>query len=222
MIEDITRPDAPPGGEDAPAGFSRPPAFAEDPDTRLMMAFAAGEDAAFDRIVKAFERQVFGITSRYLGNTPGAQDCAQEAFCRLYRMRATYAPTARLSTLIFRITTNLCLNHIRDESRRQTISLDTAYGRDETPLSATLVDGACPSGHDAAVAAERAAIVRAALGRIPDRQRMALVLHKFDGLSYNEIADAMGVNVDAVKSLLSRARTSLAEALKPEIDAGNL
>lgn len=202
--------------------FTYPPAdFTADPDTRLMMAFAAGEDAAFELIVKRFERQVFGIVCRYMGNRPLAEDTAQEVFLRVYRLRKSYRPTARISTLIYRITANLCLNVIRDESRRRMVSLDAVASDDELSLGASIGSTAAPA-EDAVEARERAEIVRRALAKIPERQRIALILHRFEGLSYAEIAESMETNIDAVKSLLSRARASLAEALRPDIEAGNL
>jgi len=187
-----------------------------------MMRFAAGDDRAFDEIVRNFQRQVYGVIHRYLGATPNVDDVSQEVFVRLYKMRKSYKPTAKLSTLVYRITANLCANVIRDEGRRRGVPLDAAYGEDDSPLSATIPDDAASPPDQSLETRERAQIVRSALARIPDRQRMALVLHRFEGLSYIEIAEALGTNVDAVKSLLSRARQSLADELQKDIDAGNL
>lgn len=198
------------------------PEYAQDPDTQLMMRFAAGDDGAFDAIVAAFQRQVFGIVHRYLGAAANAEDCAQEVFIRLYKMRKSYTPTARLSTLLYRITANLCTNVLRDETRRRMLPLDAPFGEDDAPLSASLPDTSATTADETLETRERAEIVRAALSRIPDRQRMALVLHRFEGLSYIEIAEALETNVDAVKSLLSRARQSLADELQKDLDAGNL
>ncbi len=199
----------------------QPGGFVEDGDTRLMMRLAAGEEGVFDEIVERFQRQVYGVIYRYIGNSSMAEDCAQEVFLRLYRMRKTYRPSARVSTLIYRITANLCLNAIRDTKRRRMLSLDAAYGDEEATL-AQAVTAAEPSAEEKATGRERAEIVRKALTRIPDRQRIALVLHRFEGLSYADIAETMETNVDAIKALLSRARASLAMALKSDIEAGNL
>jgi RNA polymerase sigma-70 factor (ECF subfamily) len=136
-------------------------------------------------------------------------------------MRKTYRPSARVSTLIYRITANLCLNTIRDAKRRRMLSLDAAYGDEEATLAAAAT-AAEPTAMEEAVARERAEIVRKALSKIPDRQRIALVLHRFEGLSYADIAESMETNVDAIKALLSRARASLAAALRSDIEAGNL
>jgi RNA polymerase sigma-70 factor (ECF subfamily) len=187
-----------------------------------MLRLAAGDDSVFERIVSSFERQVYGIIYRYIRDRAQAEDCAQEVFLRVFKMRKSYTPTARLSTLIYRITTNLCLNAIRDERRRQMTSLDAPYGEDEAPLSAALVSERMPAADAEITARERAEAVHRALLRIPDRQRIALILHRFEGLSYADIAEAMETNVDAVKALLSRGRQSLAEALRKDLEAGNL
>lgn len=196
--------------------------YTEDPSTRMMVDFADGDDGVFENIVRHFDRQVYGTIYRYLGNSSMAEDCAQEVFMRLYKMRASYRPTARLSTLIYRITTNLCLNTIRDQSRRRMVSLDARSHADERPLKASLCDDGAAEASVHAEADERARIVRDALDRIPPRQRMALVLHRFEGLTYADIADTMSINVAAVKSLLSRARNSLADALRSDLENGNI
>ncbi|MCD6405890.1 MAG: RNA polymerase sigma factor [Planctomycetes bacterium] len=198
------------------------PSSAADPDTQLMREFTAGNEEAFDRIVKNFEHRVYGTIYRYVGSRAAAEDCAQEVFLRLYRMKKTYKPTARLSTLIYRITTNLCLNFIRDERRRRMVSLDDRKNDGSIAIGALIRDERAEDVSAALEARERAEIVRRALGRILPRQRVALVLHRFEGLSYAGIADVMETNVAAVKSLLSRARASLAEALRADIEAGNL
>ncbi len=195
--------------------------YSFDPDTKLMVAFAAGDDSAFEKIVERFRRQVYSTIYRYIADANQADDCSQDVFLRLYRMRRSYRPNARLSTLVYRIATNLCLNFIRDYKRKRMASLDEPVG-DERPLAAMLENGGAKGPSEVLEAGERAEIVRKALEMIPPRQRMALLLHRFEGLSYADIADVMETNVAAVKSLLSRARSSLADALKADIEAGNL
>ncbi len=187
-----------------------------------MREFAAGSEEAFNKIVKNFERRVYGTAYRYVGNRQAAEDCVQEVFLRLYRMKKTYKPTARLSTLVYRVTTNLCLNFIRDERRRRMVSLDNQQSDDGVAIGALIRDERAGDPSTPLETRERAEIVRRALQRIPPRQRVALILHRFEALSYAGIADVMETNVAAVKSLLSRARASLAEALRSDIEAGNL
>jgi len=196
--------------------------YLSDPDTQLMVRFAEGDERAFDRIVENFRNQVFGIIHRYVGDWAAAEDCSQEVFLRIYRLKSSYTPTARLSTLVYRITTNLCLNVVRDASKRQAVSLDAPHGPEGPPLGATLEHASAEAPGDALEARERAEMVWKALSRIPDRQRIALILHRFEALSYAEIAQALETNVDAVKALLSRARQSLADALRADLEAGNL
>jgi len=192
----------------------------QDYETRLMVRFAGGNDSAFDEIVERFQGRVFGIIHRYIGNSEYAADCAQEVFLRLYRMRRSYRPEARLSTLIYRITANLCLNYIRDSRKHRTLSLD--FAREDAPSIDLPAPGEATDVSAGMERREKARIVRAALDEIPPRQRVALVLHRFEGLSYKEIAEAMEINVAAVKSLLNRARNSLADRLQSEIENGNI
>ncbi len=186
-----------------------------------MVRFAAGDDGAFDRIVENFQRQVYATVYRYIADAGQAEDIAQEVFLRLYKMRRSYRPKARLSTLVYRITLNLCLNFIRDSARRRMTSLDEPLD-EERSLKAAIEDAGAARPAERLEAAERAEIVRAALDSIPPRQKTALLLHRFEGLSYSDIAEVMETNVAAVKSLLSRARASLADALEADIEAGNL
>jgi RNA polymerase sigma-70 factor (ECF subfamily) len=186
-----------------------------------MIQFAAGDDGAFDRIVENFQRQVYATVFRYIADAAQADDLAQEVFLRLYKMRRSYKPTARLSTLVYRITVNLCLNFIRDTARRRMASLDEPID-EKRSLKAAIEDAGAQEPVERLEAAERAGIVRRALDLIPPRQKTALLLHRFEGLSYADIAEVMETNVAAVKSLLSRARASLADALQADIDAGNL
>lgn len=196
--------------------------YMSDPDTALMAAFAAGDDAAFEKVVESCHRQVYSTAMRFTANPASAEDITQEVFLKLFRYRNTYRPTARLSTLIYRITTNLCLNYIRDDRRRRALSLDDTAGEGDAPISALLEDESAVGAPQRAEAGEKARIVRGALDAIPPRQRLALVLHRFEGLSYAGIAEAMETSVPGVKSLLNRARASLADALKRDVEAGNL
>lgn len=199
-----------------------PRGYMSDPDTALMVAFAAGDDDAFEKLVESCHRQVYSTAMRFAANAASAEDITQEVFLKLFRYRNSYRPTARLSTLVYRITTNLCLNYIRDDRRRRALSLDETPGEGDATISALLEDESAVPASRRAEADEKARIVRNALDAIPPRQRLALVLHRFEGLSYAGIAEAMDTSVSGVKSLLNRARTSLAEALKRDVEAGNL
>ena len=150
-----------------------------------------------------------------LGNNEEAEDMAQEVFLRIYRSRKKYTPTAKFSTWLFTIANNLALNVLRGRSRKPTVALDP---HDSGPLGPRpaeqlVVDKQYTPAHGLRQK-ELTQVIRKALDELNERQRMAVVLNKFEEMNYAEIADVMGLTTKAVKSLLSRARMSLREALR--------
>lgn len=183
-----------------------------DPDIRLMLAVRGGDQAAFGELVERYQHRLVGVMNHLVGHPQEAEDLAQEVFLRVYRTRHKYSPKAKFSTWLFTIANNLALNALRDRKRRQAVPLDAresgtgpAADRDPSPAQ---------SLHQA----ELADVIRAALDDLSERQRVAVVLNKFEDMGYAEIADVMGLTAKAVKSLLSRARGKLREALRPYID----
>lgn len=192
---------------------------ARDPDVRLMLRVRDADDqAAFAELVDRFRHRLVAVMHHLVGSPDEAEDLAQEAFLRVYRTRRKYTPKAKFATWLFTIANNLALNALRDRRRRPQVPLD---GRDSGPLGPRpaehLVAGTDRPPTDRMQEAELAAVVRRALDGLNDRQRMAVVLNKFEDMGYAEIAAVMGLTGKAVKSLLSRARGNLREALQPYI-----
>lgn len=190
-----------------------------DPDIRLMLRVRSAEDSdAFAEIVERYQHRVVGIMHHLLGNREEAEDLAQEVFLRIYRNRLKYTPTAKFSTWLFTIANNLALNVMRSRQRKPTVPLPP---QESGPLGARPQEQlAVDRGHTPAHGLkqrELAEIIRRALDTLNDRQRMAVVLNKFEEMNYNEIATVMGLTTKAVKSLLSRARGRLREALQPYV-----
>jgi RNA polymerase sigma-70 factor (ECF subfamily) len=190
-----------------------------DPDIRLMLRVRDADDsAAFAELVDRFQHRLVGVMHHLVGSPHEAEDLAQEVFLRVYRTRAKYTPKAKFSTWLFTIANNLALNALRDRTRRPHVPLDA---RESGPLGPRPAEHLV-SGRDGPPGrhlqeAELAAVVRRALDELNDRQRMAVVLNKFEDMGYAEIADVMGLTAKAVKSLLSRARGKLREALQSYI-----
>lgn len=187
-----------------------------DPDVQLMLRVKEGDDAAFEQIVAAYQDRLVGVFWHVLHDLPAAEDLAQETFLRIYRARRGYEPTAKFSTWVFRIANNLASNSRRGKFRRKEVSIDKD---DSSPMSfrkggKVIADnsGMMPSRQFAKV--ELRAIVEQALGGLEERQKLALLLNKFEGMSYDDIADSMEMTPAAVKSLLYRARESLRSALE--------
>jgi len=196
--------------------------YAGDPDTPLMARFQQGDDLAFTQLVERNQQRVMNIAARYVGRTTDTEDLAQEGFLRVYRHRGRWTPTAKFTTWLFQIAVNLSLNWIRDTKRKRMLSLDAPAGGASGAGDSARPDPAddtSPTAHQTLELRERAAIVQAAIDELPDNQRMAVILFRQEGLPYQEVAEAMGVSLPAVKSLLNRAKTNLRQTLEPLLEA---
>ena len=189
-----------------------------DPDIRLMLRVREDEPGAFEELVERYQHRLVGIMHHVIGQADEAEDLAQEVFLRVYRARKKYRPRAKFSTWLFTIANNLALNVLRGRQRRPVIPLDM---RDSGPLgprpAEQLVHDRAKQPVQRMQQQELAAIVRQALEGLNERQRVAVVLNKFEDMNYAEIAEVMRLTTKAVKSLLSRARNNLREALKDYI-----
>jgi RNA polymerase sigma-70 factor (ECF subfamily) len=192
-----------------------------DPDVRLMLRVRDADDAAaFGELVERFQQRLVGIMHHLVGRADEADDLAQEVFLRVYRTRKRYHPQAKFSTWLFTIANNLALNALRSRRRKPVIPLPAQESGPLGPRPAEkLVAARSPAPGQRLQQQELAAIIRAALESLNERQRMAVVLHKFEEMNYLEIAEIMGLSTKAVKSLLSRARAALRDALQAQLAA---
>jgi len=182
-------------------------------DQALMARVKAGDENAFRDIVLFNQDRVIRLCHRYVGNQADAEELAQEVFIRLYRTADRYEPAGKLSTLLYRIAVNLSLNFIRDRKRRRLFSLEwfrnggeSVYTRNGEERPDVLLEQE-----------ERRRLVRRAIDSLPESQRTAVILKRFEDLSYEEIADVMGCSVASVESRLHRARQTLKKKLRPLI-----
>ena len=180
-------------------------AFEADPDIQLMLDFANGDDSAFNQIMGKYKGIEIGITRRYFNDRSRAEDIAQEVFLRIYLSKNKYKPKSKLSTWIFRITANLCLNDIRSRKREEG-NLDLI--NDNTSSTDRELDII-----DKLEKEELNETVRSALLSLPERQRLAVILSKYDGLSYQEISKILNCSISAVDSILQRAKQTLKKQL---------
>jgi len=187
-----------------------------DPDIRLMLRVRDADDAAaFAQLVELYQQRVVAVMHHLLGKLDNAEDLAQEVFLRIYRIRKKYRPKAKFSTWLFTIANNLAMNARRDRARRPAVQLDP---QESGPMpQAPSMSGREPAPSSGLVQQELAIVIRKALDELNDRQRMAVVLNKFEDMGYAEIAEVMELSTKAVKSLLSRARARLREVLQPYI-----
>jgi RNA polymerase sigma-70 factor (ECF subfamily) len=190
-----------------------------DHDATLMLRFKGGDESAFTDLVRSYQGRVVSLAARYLGSYADAEDLAQEVFLRIYRARDNYEPTARFSTWVYRITVNAGLNHIRGRRVRRKIAATLPTGGDDgEPAVFADLDGL--SAIEQMEEDELAAVLREIVEDLPERQRIALLLNKYEGLSYEDTASAMELTVSAVKSLLTRARLNVKERLVPYLEDG--
>ena len=183
-----------------------------DYDAGLMIAFQGGDEMAFQELVERNHSRVIRLAYRFVGNATEAEDLAQEVFLRIYRARHTYHPTAKFSTWMFRIAANVSLNALRDRAhRRDDVSIEQLAGADRGPYTVPDARSQAPSRRIARE--ELQTCVREAVRELPEKQQLAVVLSKYEGLSYADIARTIGCSTMAVKSLMARARENLKERL---------
>ena len=184
-----------------------------------MRRFQEGDESAFEVLVHKYQGLVLALCRRYLGSrSPGIEDVAQQVFVRVFRSKMTYQPKAKVKTWLYSITVNACLNEIRRlraEKNRRVSSFTAVFGDSaEEGGPPVFADASSPAPTSALEGDDVAAAVRAAVDQLPEQQRLALVLTRFHGCSYEDVAASMETTVPAVKSLLTRARANLRKHLR--------
>ncbi|MCH7727772.1 MAG: sigma-70 family RNA polymerase sigma factor [Planctomycetes bacterium] len=182
-----------------------------DPDVRLMLQVRDDNAVAFEELVMRYQGRLITVLSHTLSDPQQAEDLAQDVFLRVYRARKTYVPGAKFSTWLFTIANNVASNARRSKARRKEVNIAS---RQSGEMPANTLDHLAKAASGLMPTrlldkAEMAEVVRLAMDSLNDRQRLALLLSKFEGMSYADIGEAMEMTPAAVKSLLSRARENL-------------
>jgi len=183
-------------------------------DAEIMLLAGAGDDSAFDYLVEKFRRPIVGFMYRMTHNQGVAEELAQEVFLRVYRSRSSYQAEAKFSTWLYRIATNLAVNHARDTRSERTASTVNLDEPDPETGTTPDVADATPTVEAEILRNERMAAIRQQVMELPERQRMAVLMHKYQGLDYKEIGKVLKLSESATKSLLFRAYETLREKLK--------
>jgi RNA polymerase sigma-70 factor (ECF subfamily) len=189
---------------------------AADPasDAAIMLRVAAGDESGFNYLVEKYHRPMVHFLFRMVHNQAVAEELAQEVFLRVYRSRESYRAEAKFTTWLYRIATNLAVNHARDtkhERTAQNVYLDVPDP--ETGTTPEVADDE-PTVEQRLLSDERMAAIRKHVVALPERQRMAVLMHKYQGLDYRQIGDVLKLSESATKSLLFRAYQTLREKLK--------
>jgi len=186
----------------------------ERTDAEIMLAVAAGDEAGYNYLVTKYHRQIVHFLYRMVHNEAVAEELAQEVFLRVYRSRESYRAEAKFSTWLYRIATNLAVNHARDtknERTAQTLELDAPDAESGTMPEVADDD---PNVEQRLLREERMAAIRAQVKALPERQRMAVLMHKYQEMDYRQIGEVLKLSESATKSLLFRAYQTLRERLK--------
>ncbi len=183
-------------------------------DAEVMLRVTAGDDSAFDYLVEKYRRPMVSFMYRMTHNQAVAEELAQEVFLRVYRSRKGYAASAKFTTWLYRIATNLAVNHARDtkhERPENTVNIDEPDA--DTGMTVDVADSGL-NAEQIILRRERLAAIRSQVEALPERQRMAVLMHKYQNMDYREIAGVLKLSESATKSLLFRAYETLRETLK--------
>lgn len=184
----------------------------------LVQQLSLGDRASFRYIVQSYERMVHTVALRIVGNREDAEDVAQSVFLTLYKKAGTFRGDARLSTWLYRITVNRALNVRRRQKWERVLNFFDGDGdQDASHMDRFEGDGSLRPDR-LLERAEQGGLLQRALDRLPDNQRTAMILHKYEGLSYEEIALILKVSLSAVESLMYRAKGSLQKQLQNRIE----
>jgi RNA polymerase sigma-70 factor, ECF subfamily len=182
-------------------------------DVQLMLDVKAGDDASFNLLLQKYRTPLINFLFRMVRDSATAEDLAQEVFLRVYRARKQYSPSAKFTTWLFRIATNLALNSVRDNRHRQMdVSIDAPVDEDEAPLQLPAREMRID---EHMIERDRAEFIRQAISSLPEKQRVAVLLHKYEEMDYAEIAKILECSESALKSLLFRAYETLRVQLAP-------
>jgi RNA polymerase sigma-70 factor (ECF subfamily) len=187
--------------DQTPAGRSKE----DDEDVRLMRLVGSGDTHAFEELIERHQSLVAGTVARMLGSNSEVEDIAQQVFIRVWKSAGRYKPRAKFTTWLLKITRNLVFNELRRTKRRAQVPLQSEPEAEEIPLK----DETNPMPDASLLENELQEAIEEAITELPERQRMALVLRRYEELNYEQIAEILDLSVPAVKSILFRARTEL-------------
>ena len=182
-------------------------------DIQLMLDVKAGDESSFDLLLQKYRSPLVNFLFRMVRDTATAEDLAQEVFLRVYRARKQYSPSAKFTTWLFRIATNLALNSVRDNRHHQLdVSLDAPVEEDQAPTELPAREMRID---EYMVERDRSEFIRKTITALPEKQRVAVLLHKYEEMDYGEIAKILDCSESALKSLLFRAYENLRVQLAP-------
>lgn len=182
--------------------------YLSDPDVKLMLEFKDGNKASFEALMRTYFPRLLNFIYRFVGNQELAEDLTQEVFIKVYHYAGQYTPQAKFQTWIYTIAKNICLNELR-KNKHHFVSIDETFETEDNTLRKQLEDKNNVNAAQEMMNKEKREMIKKAIQALPENQRMAVLLRRYDNFSYEEIAQTMKTSVKAVKSLLSRAKENL-------------
>jgi RNA polymerase sigma-70 factor, ECF subfamily len=183
-------------------------------DADIMLRVKAGDQSAFEYLVQKYRRPIVSFMYRMARNAAAAEDLAQEVFLRVYRSRETYEASAKFTTWLYRIATNLAVNHARDtRHERPEVQVSLDEPDDETGTTLEVPDASL-NAEQTIMRRERMMAIRRKVEALPEQQKLAVIMHKYQQMDYKQIAEVLKKSESATKSLLFRAYETLREQLK--------
>ncbi len=185
-----------------------------DPDVLLMLEVQKGHQAPFESLMRKYYKRIYNFIYRFVGHRQLAEDLTQDVFIRVYKSADSYHPKAKFQTWIYTIAKNLSLNELRKKSSRNSISLEQEIPTSRGAVLPQVEDPRAKSLWESMAQEEKQSVVREAIQSLPENQRMAVILRRYEDLSYEQIAQTLQCSVPAVKSLLNRAKEGLKGKLR--------
>ncbi len=192
--------------------FQKSRDYLSDPDIQLMLEVKEGNKNAFEQLMRKYYPRILNFIYRFTGNKANAEDLTQEVFMRVYNSAARYKARSKFQTWLYTIAKNVGLNELR-RSKNPTLSLDEMFDSGEKEIKREIKDPHGSSPDEEIIQMEKIAKIRATINDLPEKQRIAVILKRYEGFSYAEIAATLNVSDKAVKSLLSRAKENLKNRL---------
>jgi len=187
--------------------------FLLDEDVKLMLEFKGGDNSAFEKILDKYHIPIINFIYRLIGDKSESEDLAQEVFLRVYRSSQNYIPKAKFSTYIYKISKNLALNELRRRDSQKLSFLEEMAVVKEGEILPRQISNDKLSVSKEIERKDLIEVVKKAIETLPEKQRIAVILRRYEGFSYEEIAKIMSCSISAVKSLLNRAKLTLKDKL---------
>ena len=178
-----------------------------------MLEFQKGDKASFEKLMTKYYKPLLNFIYRFVANADTAEDLTQEVFIKVYKSASTYRPAAKFQTWLYQIARNASLNELR-RTKRRTVSLDETFDTEDGETTRQIADPKAADPSREMTEHETAALIKEAINSLPENQKTAVLLRRYEDMSYEDIAKTMNCSLEAVKSLLSRAKENLKEKLK--------